>query len=133
LHCTSTRRSSDPAFEFIADHSRAAANIAFLHWTAAGGIERMKSVFGLHMESVNVIEPSVPGFSNHRQRPEVALHIGCALLHFPRDHRVSHHPHAVSVSDHYRPVEQARIFHPGGAGHLAIAVFGEPSGKNSLF
>src|SRR5262249_2321810 len=51
---------------------------------------------------------------------------------FPCDHRIAHDSHAVSVCDHHRPVKQARIFHPGGAGHLAVAVFGEPASENSF-
>src|SRR5271168_1942255 len=41
------RRSSDAAFEFIANHSRAAANVALLHRTTVRGINRVKCVFGL--------------------------------------------------------------------------------------
>ncbi len=54
------------------------------------------------------------------------------MLHAPGNHRVAHHAHAVRVRDHHRAIEEARIFDPCGPGHFAVAVEGEPAGKDRI-
>src|SRR5271169_3180215 len=61
------RRGADAAFEFVANHSRAAANIAFFDSTAMGSIEGVESMFGLHVETVHVVQVIVGGFGDDRQ------------------------------------------------------------------
>src|SRR5581483_3802437 len=84
---------SNSAFEFIADHAGSAADVAFFDHAAVGGVESMKSICEFDMESVDVIQFAVPGFSNHWQRPPIAFSIGIAALHPPGNDRVTHHPH----------------------------------------
>src|ERR1019366_5735256 len=47
-------------------------------------------------------------------------------------YRVAHHPHAVRVGDHHRTIKKTEFFHPGGSGHLAVAVQRKPSGINRI-
>src|SRR5205823_13718891 len=57
--------SSNPALEFVAHHSCPAAGAAFLHRAAVCRVERLEHVLRLNLETVNVIQPSVPGFGDH--------------------------------------------------------------------
>src|SRR5208283_3895494 len=57
------RGGSDSAFEFIADHASAAAYVAFFDEAAVRGVERVESVVGLDVKSIDIVEPAVPGFS----------------------------------------------------------------------
>ena len=54
------------------------------------------------------------------------------MLELPVDHGVAHDADAVGVGDHHRAVEKSGFLDPCGAGHLAIAIFGEPSGKDRI-
>src|ERR1700722_9458489 len=65
------RGSSDAAFEFVADHARASANVAFFDRAGMGDVEGMEGVFGVNVESIDVVEPAVPGFGDYGQRPPV--------------------------------------------------------------
>src|SRR5690348_16466675 len=95
--------------------------------------ERMKRVLGLYMEAVDVVQPSVPGFGDDRQRPPVALHVGMAVFYLPCDYGVADHADAVRIRDHHWAVEKAGIFYPGCARHLAVAIFSKPGGENGIF
>jgi hypothetical protein len=57
---------------------------------------------------------------------------GVAALDLPGDDRVAHHADAVGVGDHDRTVEKAGVVDPGGAGHFAVAVEGEPGGEDGV-
>jgi len=124
--------SADAAFEFVADHSGAAADIAFFDGAGVGDVEGVPGVFGMNVESVDVVEPAVPGFGNDGQGPEVAFHVRRRVLHFPGDDGVAYDPDAVRVGDHYGSVEKAGVFDPGGSGHFAVAVEGEPGGEDGV-
>src|SRR5205823_8871551 len=54
------------------------------------------------------------------------------LLDLPGNYGITHYADAVRVGDHHGTVEEARFFDPGCAGHLAIAVFGKPSGEDTV-
>ncbi len=60
-------RSSDPSLEFVADHARSTAHVAFLDRAAVRGIEGVENMLGFHVESVDVVEIAVPGFGHHGQ------------------------------------------------------------------
>src|SRR5260370_21687541 len=59
------RRANAP-LKFIADHSGAATYVALLDCAGVSGVERMEGVFGMDVKSVDVVEPAVPGFGDHR-------------------------------------------------------------------
>ena len=84
----------------------------------------------LHVKAVDVVEPAVPGFGDHRQRPLVLVH--SVIAERPGDDGVAHHADAVGVGDARRALEKAGFLDPGGAGHLAIAVEAEPSGVDGI-
>ena len=86
------------------------------------GIERVKNVFGFHVESIGVIQPAVPGLGDQRQTPPIPGGVGCAVFDSPRDHRVARNADAVRVRDDDRSLEKPAFFNPIRPGHLAVAV-----------
>jgi hypothetical protein len=126
------RGGADAAFEFVADHARSAADVAFFDGAGASDVEGVEGVFGVNVESVDVVEPAVPGFGDDGQRPPVAFHIGRAVFNLPGDDGVADDADAVRVGDHDGAVEEAGIVDPGGAGHFAVAVEGEPGGEDGV-
>ena len=114
----------------MTDHAGATAHVAFSYGAAARRVECRKGVRGFHMKSVNVVQKSVIGFRHHRQRPRILA--AEAALDAPGNHRVTHCPHAVRVGDHHRAFQKSGFFHPGGACHFAITIFGEPSGEDRV-
>src|SRR5882762_6974248 len=126
------RGSSDSSFEFVANHAGAAAYAAFFDRAAVRGIESVENVLGFYVESVDVVEIAVPGFGHHGQRPPVAFHVGLAALDFPGDYGVTNHADAVRVGDQDGTVEEAGVFEPGCAGHLAVAVEREPGAEDGV-
>src|SRR6202050_2031498 len=72
------RRSPDPALEFVAHHTRAAADVAFFNRAGVSAIKRVPCIFGMNMKAVAIVEPAVPSFSDYRQRPTIAFHIRLA-------------------------------------------------------
>src|SRR5260370_38677625 len=57
-----SRRRSDAAFELVADHSRAAADVAFFDGAAMRGINGVQSVSGWEVTAVAILEPAIPCF-----------------------------------------------------------------------
>ena len=57
---------------------------------------------------------------------------GVAAFDLPGDDGVADHADAVRVGDHHRAVEEAGVVDPGGAGHFAVAVEGEPGGEDGV-
>src|ERR1019366_1030763 len=126
------RRGSYSSLEFVADHAGAAAYVAFFYGAGVRGIQGVEDVLGFHVESVDVVEIAVPGFGHHGQGPPVAFHVGLAALHFPGDDGVANQADAVRVGDHDGAVEEAGVFEPGSAGHLSVAVEGEPGAEDGV-
>src|SRR5208283_3009147 len=83
-------------------------------------------------ESVDVVEVAIPGFGNHGQGPPIAFHVGLAALHLPGNDGVAHHAHAVRVGDHDGTIQEAGVFEPGRARHLAVAVEREPGAEDGV-
>ena len=52
--------------------------------------------------------------------------------HAPLNDGITHHANAMRIRDHHRPFEKARFFHPGRAGHFAIAVERPPPGEDRI-
>ena len=123
---------ADAAFEFVADHAGAAADVAFFDGAGVGDVEGVAGVFGVDVESVDVIEPAVPGFGDDGEGPPVAFHVGRAVFYFPGDDGVADDADAVGVGDHDGAVEEAGVVDPGGAGHFTVAVEGEPGGEDGV-
>src|SRR5258708_29268506 len=65
------RSRADSSFESVADHSRAAANIAFLNGAGRRSVDGAQSMLGPYMETVDVVEPSIPGFRDDWQCPPI--------------------------------------------------------------
>src|SRR5215468_7530178 len=63
------RASSDSPLEFVTDHAGSTANIAFFHRSGMCGVEGVPGIFRLHVESVDVVQISVPSFGNYGQGP----------------------------------------------------------------
>src|SRR5579864_3554543 len=62
-----TRTGADTAFEFVADHSGATAFVSFFDPAGMGGVESVPRIFRLHVESIDVVQVSIPGLSHDRQ------------------------------------------------------------------
>src|SRR5579864_135515 len=92
----------------------------------------MEGIFGPHVKSVDVVEVAVPGFGNDGERPPVAFHVGSAVLHLPGNDGVANDSYAMGIGNHDWAIEESRIVDPGCAGHLAIAVEGEPCRENGI-
>ena len=69
------RRRANSTLELVADHSRAAAHIAFFHCTSMCGVESIECIFRLHVKSVGVVQVAVPGLSDDRQRPGITIFV----------------------------------------------------------
>ena len=54
------------------------------------------------------------------------------MFDLPGDDGVADYADAVRVGDHHGSVEEAGVVDPGGAGHFAVAVEGEPGGENGV-
>src|SRR5271165_434310 len=89
-------------------------------------------MLGLHVEAVDVVEPTIPGFGNNRKRPPVAAGVGLAMVYTPLNHRIAHDADAVRVGDHYRAFEEAGLFDPGSAGHFSVAILRKPAGEYGI-
>ena len=118
--------SPDAGLEPEGAHPGAAAHRALGDRAAGGVVEGRENMFPAHMEAVDVVEEAVPGLGDQRQAP---VRGGEVLLR-PGDGGLVDRSHAVGVRDHHRPFEDAPVPEPGGAGHLAVAVQGEPGGED---
>ena len=95
-------------------------------------IESVKSILGFHVESVDVIQIAVPGLGHNWQGPRIPVLVRPMMFQTPGDHRITNDADAVRIRDHHGALEKTRLFDPGRAGHLAVAVLGEPSGKDRV-
>ena len=82
------------------------------------------------METVDVVQMTIPGFRHHRQRPPITRGIGTAGVHTLRDHRIADDADTVRIGQHDRAFKLAGFVDPGSAGHFAIAVQGKPAGED---
>ena len=97
-----------------------------------GAVERGENVGLLDVESVDVVQKSVPGLGHHGQRPLVGDVDGglAGVLDAPFDIGIANGADAMCVSDQDRPVQPSGFFQPGGAGHFTVAVQREPSAED---
>ncbi len=125
-------RSADSALKLVANHSRAATDDTFLDIPIVSCVNGVEGVLGLHVKTVNVVEPTVPGFSDNRQRPPITCRVGLAVGNAPLNHGVANDADTVSVGDHDGTFEETRFFNPCGAGHFTISVLGKPTCEDSV-
>ena len=123
-------RGADAALEAVADHARAAADVALPDRSRRGRVDRLDHVLGAHVHAVDVVQGPVPGLPHHRQAPGL---LGAGPAGQPgRDQGVAHHPDAVGVGDRDRRGEQARLADPLQAGQLPVAVQPVAAGERRL-
>ena len=60
-HFHESRRRSDSAFEAVANHARAGADVALIDGTICRAFDRTYDVFGPNVLTVDVVEQSVVG------------------------------------------------------------------------
>src|SRR6267378_8517552 len=126
------RRCADASFEAAADHAGATADIAFVDATRLRGFDGVESVLGFDVEAVDVVQPTIPGFSDDRQRPPVTAGVRLTVGNAPLNHGVANDADAVGIGDHHGALEKAGFLDPGGAGHLAVAILREPAGEDGI-
>jgi hypothetical protein len=85
-------------------------------------------VLGLHVKSVDVVEPTIVRLGDHRQSPRLEAR----ATHLPLKNRVAHDTDAVRVGDGDRTLQDAALLEPRGAGHLPVAIEGEPGAKHGI-
>src|SRR5215216_3194792 len=78
----------------------------------------------LNEKGIDIIQPSVGGFSHEGSRPALE---DTTVFHLPLNDGVPHNAHAVCVCNPNGTFEETAFLHPGGAGHFAVAIKGEPS------
>ncbi len=136
IRTSHARRRSDAALKSKANHSSAAADIAFRNTSGCGRIHGVIHVFRLYVKSVDVVEPAVPRFRNNWKRPEIVAETiyrqFALVVHLPVNGRVTHHPHAVRIRDEHRAFQEAGFLEPRGPRHLAVAVLRKPSAKRGI-
>ena len=124
------RRTTDAALIAVANHAGAAADAAFFDSPRMRAVECVHGVFRLDVKSIDVVQPAIPGFGDHWQRPIEPRRVRRGVRDAPLDHCVAHHAHAVGVGNHHRALEKSRFFDPGSSRHLAVAVLRKPRGEH---
>ena len=122
-------RSPRSALEFIAYHSRSSPHVALLDGSRSGAVQGLENVFTFDVESVDIVEITVPGFADYGERP--GLRLGESHL-LPGDHGFMHSPDAVRIGYKDGAMQKPRFLQPGHARHFAIAIEGKPSGVNRV-
>ncbi len=96
----------------------------------AASAECRQRVVGGHVEAVDVVQMTVVGLADHRQRPR--RHSRGTTLDLGPDERVVDDPDAVRVGQADRPAEESRLADPLEAGQLAVAVEPMAPGEDRL-
>jgi hypothetical protein len=115
-----TRRRPDAALELVADHPRAAADVAFSDGQAGvlGVGQRGAHVVSGEVERVDVVEEAVVRLAHDREAPR---RVGIAL-DLLGDEGVAHQSDLVGVRDADRSAEQPGLVEPVRAGDLPVPV-----------
>src|SRR5262245_19252886 len=116
-----SRSGPGAAFELVADHTCAAADIAFRQGACLGIGQGLPHMPILDMKAVAVVKITVPGFGDYRHRPR--LH-QLVVLHLPCYHGIANDSDTVRIGNAEGTFEEAGFLKPSGAGHLAVAVEG---------
>src|SRR5438445_691513 len=84
----------------------------------AARLARRERVLLVDVEPVRVVQVAFVGLGDDGQQPRRLLAAGAGVV---LDDRVADGADAGGVGQHDRPLQEARLLDPGGAGHLAIA------------
>ncbi len=118
------RRRADAALEAVADHPGAASDVALVHRTVRGRVERRSRVLGADVEPVHVVEDAVPRLGDYRQAP------GAAVAGERGRHKgFVDGADRMRVRQRDRRGQQPRLLHPLQARDLAVAVEPERRGE----
>ena len=117
-----------PPLNSLADHARAAADIAFGDRPALGAVESLEHVLLTQREALDIAEPAVVRLAHHRQVEE----LGRPIAHGDGADGVAHEPDLIGVSDADRRAEKTLLGDPRQAGHLAVAIEGVGAGKYGI-
>src|SRR4051794_32093346 len=96
------------------------------------GIQSMKNVVRLKVKAIDVIEPAVPSFGDHRQTPPVPGGVRRAVFDSPGNDSVTRDTDAMRVRDHDWSFQKAAFVYPRCAGHLAVAIQAEIARVNRV-
>ena len=99
---------------------------------AMGGVERIEDMLRLDMETIDIVEPAVPGLRHNRQAPVKTARVRAALLDSPVNDGVAHDADTVRVGDRDRAFEESTFLQPGRPRHLAVAVETEDAGIDRI-
>src|SRR4029077_6676047 len=110
------------ALKFVTDHASASADTALFDRAAVSSLDGTRDMFRLHMKTINVLKPAIPGLGDDRQAPGEPFCIRSAMGKTPRDHSVARDSHAMRIRQHDRTFEESALFHPGGSGHFTVAI-----------
>src|SRR3954470_16895984 len=99
LHDDATRRRPGSTFEFVTHHPGAAADASLFNGAAMRCLKRTENVLRLDVETIHVIEPTVPRLAHDGQTPIKTAGISAAFLDAPIDNRITHDADAVRVRD----------------------------------
>src|SRR5207237_3866111 len=88
-HFDPPRSGPSSALELITNHTGPSAHAPLVDRAAMRGIERIENVLGLHMETVHVVEPAIPGLRHNGEAPVKTARIRTALFHSPVHDRVA--------------------------------------------
>ena len=95
--------------------------------------DRIEDVLWLDVQAIGVVQKTVIGLGDNGQRPEAiadGIRTGAAMMiRLPPDVGVAHGAHAVRVGDEDGAIDEPGFFHPGSAGHFAVAVLREPAAE----
>ena len=89
-------------------------------------------MFRLHVKTVDIVQPTIPGFRHNRKRPPIVVGPILPVRHTPLNRGISHDSYAVRVRNHHRADKKSRLLDPGRTGHFAIAVQRPPTGKDRI-
>src|SRR5437868_4781169 len=90
LHLDAAGGGAGSAFEFITNHPGSSAYATLVDRAPMRGVERVENVLGLHVETVHIVQPTVPGLCDNRKAPEKSTRIGTALFDAPIDNGIAH-------------------------------------------
>src|SRR5207245_473826 len=114
-----SRCGAGTALKFIADHARAAADVAFRDGSGLRLLQGLQDMLLLDVKAIAIVEVAIPGLRYHRHRPGLKELV---VLDLPSNDFISDHADTVRIGNHDRTFQEARLVHPGGPGHFAIAV-----------
>jgi hypothetical protein len=113
----------------VADHAGAATDVSLGNGTGGRVGKRLKHVLGAHVEAVDVVEQSVVGLGDQREREPA---VPAPRLDLGGDERVADDADRARVGDGDRRGHPARFAHPFEAGELAGAVEAVTPGEQRL-